>query len=274
MPISDPVAEAKRILETAEKRGVIIRLLGGVAFYFRCPSAKLDNLRRNYVDIDVIGHLNQSKAINRLFSELNYVPRERFNAMNGDRRLIFNDLENQRRVDVFLDLFEMCHQFDFKDRLTIDRETLSLADLLLTKLQIIEINEKDIKDILSLLLDYNIGNSDLNMINGSYIAKLCSNDWGIYKTLTLNLDKIITTSSYSNLDPQQKELIKTKITQLRDMIEETPKSLKWKMRAKIGEKSQWYKLPEADREVIDSRLKTTNYQVFKCSSFPFNAMGV
>jgi hypothetical protein len=252
-PLEDPVEEARRVLQVAEQKKITLRLFGGVAFFFRSPSAAHRSLSRAYVDIDFMGHAKQSKEIKGLFVELGYVPRDRFNAMQGYRRLIFNDLEHQRRIDIFLDVFEMCHKFNFKDRLELDGQTIPISDLLITKLQIVEINEKDIKDILGVFVDYEItpGSSG---IEGSYLAKLTSDDWGIYKTFMTNLDKILVAKDSMGLEDAQKEKITARVGQLRKMIEDAPKSFKWKMRARVGDKVQWYELPEADREVVDSSV--------------------
>jgi hypothetical protein len=257
-PLANTVEETKRIIEEAEARRVVLRLFGGMSFLFRCPSAKHRGLQRDYADIDFMGYAKQSKEIKHLFNELGYAPRDRFNAMLGYRRLIFNDIENKRRVDIFLDVFEMCHKFSLRDRLEIDRETIPLADMLATKLQIVEINEKDMRDALSILSDYDIGTSDTNTINGAYLSKLCSNDWGIYRTFTLNLDRLLATLPERDFEAQQKDAVRARIERLRGLIDSAPKSIRWRMRAKIGEKIQWYELPEADKEVVDSRITVTN----------------
>ncbi len=256
MPILEsPTDEAKRIIEVAREKKIILRLFGGVSFYFRCPSATHRSLQRNYVDIDFLGHAKQSKDIKKLFEELGYVPRDRFNAMQGYRRLIFNDIEHQRRVDIFLDVFEMCHKFNFKDRLEIDEYTISLADMLATKLQIVEINQKDLKDVVSMFLDHDVGGGDSSeVINGAYLAKLCSEDWGIYKTFVTNIDHVLGMMNDFDLNDAEKSSVTDRVTRLRKMIEDAPKSFKWKMRARVGEKVQWYELPEADKEVVDSRI--------------------
>lgn len=256
MPILEsPIEEAKRIIELARQRRIVLRLFGGVSFYFRCPSAKHRTLQRNYVDIDFVGHAKQSKEIKQLFGDLGYAPRERFNAMQGFRRLIFNDIGHQRRVDVFLDVFEMCHKFSFKDRLELDEYTITLADMLATKLQIVEMNEKDVKDILSMFVDHDVGKDDSpEMVNGAYLAELCAGDWGIYKTFSMNLDRLMTDIDQHGLDDEQKKLVIERASRLTKMIEDVPKSLKWRMRAKVGERVQWYELPEADKEVVDSRI--------------------
>jgi hypothetical protein len=253
-PLEIPTEEAERVISAAQENGIVLRLFGGVAFWFRCPSAKHQSLQRKYVDIDFMGHSRQSREIKQLFVSLGYVPRDKFNAIQGYRRLIFNDMAHQRRVDVFLDVFEMCHSFNFKDRLEIDGRTIPLADMLVTKLQIIDINEKDLKDMITLFADYDVGNGDGELINGAYLAKLCSSDWGIYKTFTINLDRLLGKVGELNLEEDTKQVVRNRIARVRTMIEETPKDLRWKMRARVGEKVKWYDLPEADKEVVDSRI--------------------
>ncbi len=253
MPLEDPLDEAKRILDEARARDVVLRLIGGVAVYLRCPSARRPTLARRYVDIDLVGLSKQSRVLRKLFEEMGYTPRGKFNAMYGDRRLIFNDAEHERRVDVFLDVFEMCHTLDLKSRLHVDGWTMPAADLLATKLQIVEINQKDYQDLVAILLDHEVGSSDREMINGDYLAKVCGGDWGIYKTIMMNLDRLATVVPDFQLG-EVAGVVDSRIRSLREKIEAEPKSFRWKMRARIGERAPWYQLPEADKVVIDSRM--------------------
>ena len=257
-PLREFDSEAKRILEEAEAKKLVLRLFGGVSFMLRCPSSGRASLKRDYLDLDFMGYSKQSREISRLFKDLGYVPREMFNARMGYQRLIFNDLEHHRRVDIFLDVFEMCHKFNFKKRLEVDRYTLPLADMLATKLQIIQINEKDRKDLLSLFTDHDLGPTDGEAINSPYIARLCSDDWGIYKTFTVNLDNLLSSLSGREMAPDQEELLRSRIGRLRNEIELAPKSLSWKLRARVGDKVRWYELPEVDAEVVDSRVPKDN----------------
>ena len=251
-PLESLSEEAERILNGAERLGITLKLLGGVAVSKRCPSAAKPPLSRRYVDIDAMGKRKETAKINQLFKELGYKPRERFNALQN-ARLIFNDLKNQRRVDVFLDVFEMCHKLSFKDRLDLEPKTISLSDLLSTKLQIVEINQKDIKDILALLLDHEVSAEEgLDKLNSAYISKLCAEDWGIYKTFTTNLSKLAGSAAAVGLDEAQTKLVSERAEALRSTIEAAPKSMGWKMRARVGERRRWYELPEADQEVVDS----------------------
>ena len=149
--------EAKRILDEAKGRGIILRLFGGVAVKYHCPSATHRSLQRSYPDLDFFGRGKQGREIRKLFLDLGYEPNQRFNALHGVTRLIFEDAKNQRVVDIFLDVFRMCHTLHLGDRLSLDDYTIPISDLLLTKLQVVEINEKDIRDLIVILKDHDVG---------------------------------------------------------------------------------------------------------------------
>jgi hypothetical protein len=252
-PLADIVEETRRIIESADAQGVVLRLFGGMAIRFHCPSATHRSLERKYADIDFMALKRQSREIKKFFPDMGYSPRKIFNAMSGDKRLIFNDIDRGRRVDVFLDKFEMCHKFDFSNRLTLDKPTIPLADLLATKLQVVEMTEREYKDIVALMHDHEISDSDTSeMINGTYLAKLCADDWGIYKTFTINISDILAALDGYQLDSKEKEIVRERLNKLNSLIENAPKSMGWKMRAKIGEKKRWYELPEGDKEVVES----------------------
>ena len=242
---SDILKEANRIISAAADNAITLRLLGGTAIGFRCPSAKRPGVSRKYPDIDLAGYRKQSRQIRELFPKLGYSPNEVFNALRSASRLMFFDLPNQRRVDLFLDYFEMCHKIDLRDRLTLDPLTLTMADLLATKLQIFKTNEKDFKDITAILLDHEVADTDKpDAINGKRLAELCGHDWGIYKTFTLVLEKASSMLERFDLTPKDKELVKERMKRITDMIEQEPKSMGWKARARVGEKVPWYKLPD------------------------------
>lgn len=250
--MEDIYEETKRILGSARERNVVLRLLGGMAIRFHCPIALASPLSRKYVDIDIVGHAKQSKDIKRLFVDLGYTPRNRFNAMHGDKRLIFNDIEHERRVDIFLDVFEMCHKFNFKDRLNIEPYTLSLADLIATKLQVVQMTEREYKDLICLLLNHLVGTKDdPETINGAYLAKLASDDWGIYVTFKQTIHNQVGALDSYELTPEQQRIVKDRAQQILNMIEKAPKSMRWKMRARVGEKVPWYELPEPDKEIVN-----------------------
>jgi len=245
MTETDVLKEAERIISTAESQDITLRLMGGTAFGIRCPSAKHRAVARTYPDIDLVGLKRQSRTIRGFFMSIGYEENKMFNALRGSTRLMFFDTPNKRRIDIFLDDFDMCHRIDLHDRLKIDPKTLSLADLLATKLQVVKTNEKDIKDMVALLLDHDVATSDEpEKVNGKRLAKLCAEDWGIYKTFTSVLAKILIVMEQLDLTPDERKLVKDRIERLSKMIEDEPKSMKWKMRARVGEKAMWYKLPD------------------------------
>jgi len=231
--------EAKRILDEARNRGIILRLFGGVAVKYHCPSATHRSLQRSYPDLDFFGRGKQGREIRELFLDLGYEPNQRFNALHGATRLIFEDAKNQRVVDLFLDVFRMCHTLHFGDRLTLDDYTITISDLLLTKLQVVEINEKDIRDLIAILKDHDAvdhaASGDKEVIDAGYISSLCADDWGLCKTISLTLRKLLIFLQKYELEPEAKEILETRINKLLQAIETVPKSFKWKLRDKVGE---------------------------------------
>jgi hypothetical protein len=148
-------------------------------------------------------------------------------------------------IDVFLDVFPMCHELNFLGRLELDTYTIPLPDLVLSKLQVIQLNEKDVRDTLTVIYDHEVRESkDREVLDIGYITKICGNDWGWYKTITTNLDEVLRLSDKYLDSDEMKQITQKRLHQLKDAIESTPKSTKWKLRAKIGERVRWYELPE------------------------------
>jgi len=236
----DPVGEAKRIIDEAEKTNVTLRLLGGLAIRVHCHGQHSSHIRA-YHDTDFFGLRGQSTRIELFFKKLGYVPNPRYNYIHGYKRLEFYDKSHNRNVDVFLDRFEMEHKLDFKSRVGLDRYTIPLTDLLLTKIQVVKVNEKDLKDIVAILEDHEVGGkSDKETIDLDYITNLCSNDWGLYKSVMANIDILESFIAGHRLVVRDEAAIMRKMKAIREAIARRPKSLRWKIRAKIGERMRWY----------------------------------
>lgn len=240
----DMAEEALRVAGEAERAGQDLRLLGGVAIKLRAKDGLQPVFRREYADLDWITPKGSSAGTQRIFESLGYVPQVRFNAINGRERLLFFDEENGRQVDVFVGSFRMCHEIPFGKRLAIEPVTIPLAELLLTKLQIIELNEKDIRDSLAILHDHPVEEADGDAVNAAHIAKLCASDWGLWRTFTANLESLDGHLGRYELPGDGRERIAERVEKLLARIEEEPKSFGWKMRAKIGDRKRWYDLPE------------------------------
>lgn len=239
-PLSDVRAEAERVLQAADAAGVALRAVGGLAVYLRCLSARRPPLQRDYKDIDLVGRAGDARAIGRLMEELGYLPDAEFNSLHGHQRLYFWDQLNERQLDVFIESIAMCHHLSLSSRLERDARTLTLADLLLTKLQVVEVNEKDLKDAAALLADHDVSPDG---IDPQHIVSVLATDWGWWRTATENLRKV---SSYAGSVTgfESAAVIQARVEELLELIEGAPKSLKWKLRARLGEKVRWYDLPE------------------------------
>jgi hypothetical protein len=195
-------------------------------------------------DIDFVGYSSQSQRIMGLFAKLGYSGDEDFNLLHGSERLLFFG-KDRLRIDVFLDVLSMSHKLDLRGRLELDYPTIPLTDLLMTKLQIVELNEKDVKDMICLLNDHELASEDApERINSKYIADLCSSDWGVYKTFTMNLNRVLKYLEKLSQDDAMRSTVMKRCDALLAQIEEAPKTTKWKLRARVGEKKRWYQLPE------------------------------
>lgn len=245
--------QANLLLGIAQKRTVTLRLLGALAFRVHCPihSDLFQKLSRSISDIDFAGYSSQSKQIREVFHEADYVvPREALHEIALSSRMIFTHPDHpDLHIDVFLDQLQMCHLINFRGRLELDSSTLPLSDMLLEKLQIAEINEKDIKDCIVLLREHELGDRvQKDTLDIKYIASLLANDWGFYHTATSNLRKIADAlGKYANLTPDDRRIVTERVESLQTRIEQAPKSLAWKLRAKVGTKVPWYNKVEEVR---------------------------
>jgi hypothetical protein len=242
VPHEDKMSEAIRIIDVAAARGVVLRLLGGIAIRVHCEMVNF--CERDYSDIDLVGLSRQRNEIVEVFEEVGYAPDVQFNALYGTKRLIFDHPAGEH-IDVFLDHFAMEHDLDFSERLQIEKYTLPLSDLLLTKLQIHSINEKDIRDSITILKDCDIGEEDKPaIINIEYIAEKCSEDWGLFEAILENCDRILEHVGDYILTEEERERIFGRVTELKKRLLVHPKTLKWKLRALVGKHIKWYELVE------------------------------
>jgi hypothetical protein len=241
---SDIVAEGERLLALAETDGVPLRLLGGVAIRLHAAEGLPPAFTRTYNDLDFVTAKGASGRTQVFFRDAGYEPHKAFNALHGQERLLFFDNDNDRQVDVFVGQFAMSHKIPIGDRLTVERGTLPLAELLLTKLQIAELNEKDVKDALAVLHGHPVGETDGDTVNAARVAELCAADWGLWRTITGNLATCRMHVDRYELPEEEKAQLRGAIDSLLERIERAPKSRAWKLRARIGERKRWYELPE------------------------------
>jgi hypothetical protein len=241
---ADVFEEGKRLLARAVAEGVPLRLLGGVAIRLRTAGEIPPALARTYGDLDFVTVRRSSGSVAAFFRAEGYEPHVAFNALHGQERLLFFDDDHGRQVDVFIGQFSMSHRIPLGDRLDLEPGTLPLAELLLTKLQIAQLNEKDVRDSLALLLGHPVGETDGDQVNARRVAELCASDWGLWRTFTANLAACREHAGRYELPEAEREQVVARIDALLDRIEREPKTRGWKLRAKIGERKRWYELPE------------------------------
>jgi hypothetical protein len=242
--LPDIVEEAARVLDEARARDVLVRALGGVAVQLHATNAVHPAFRRPCGDIDLVTTGKAGRRVAGFIVEMGYTPNDRFNAMNGQSRLVFYDDEYGRQLDVFVGDFTMCHRLPLAARLDLEERTVPLAELLLTKLQVVRLNEKDLKDLWAIVDDHEVGENDEETVNAAYIARLLAADWGLWRTT-----KETTATARQRLldfpvDEERRARIVGQLGRLWERIEAEPKSLRWRARARIGDRTRWYQEPE------------------------------
>jgi len=238
----EAAALAERLSSSAESHGVVLRALGGVGIYLRSAAAAPE-LGRDYNDVDLVAPAKGRKGIAMAMAEAGMVGEERFNARQGHRRQIWWTPDGESHVDVFLGRFEMCHRLDLDGRLGVEHPALSAADLLLTKLQIVEMTQKDVTDIAMLLLTHSLGDSDAaGQLNVDRLVQVLSDDWCFYTTVTDNLEGL--PAMLDGAASAHAGAVEGVSAQLLATLSAAEKSRSFKLRARIGRRKRWYELPE------------------------------
>ncbi len=243
------LTEMHRLIEEGNARNIQLRAIGGLA-------VQAHNKRnhplfvRDFADLDFAVAKKQRREFEAFMPEVGYSPDKQFNILNGSQRQIYNDEKTGMKVDVFIGDFEMCHKIPLEDRLTFDPVTIPLAELLLSKAQILELNRKDLLDITSILFNNETGNDDNETINLSILARLCSQDWGLYKTTSINLKRVeeFIQAPDLSLTPEERQLIAQRVEDILHTFETMPKPLAWQLRDRVGTRVKWYiEVEEVDR---------------------------
>jgi hypothetical protein len=234
--------EAARLVHGATENGIVLRVLGALAFHRRCPTYNVlqTRLNREYTDIDFAGYGGQVRQIQAYLAAQGYAEDEMTYVESQGSRLVLHHPETALHLDVFLDRLEFCHTIEFKGRLEVDDWTIPLAEMLLQKMQIVEINEKDLIDTTMLLLEHPLTEDDTG-INIGVVAGVCARDWGWWRTLTMNLGKVRQAASAYDLTDEERARVEAQVDAALERIEREPKSMPWRMRAKVGDRKKWYR---------------------------------
>jgi Uncharacterised nucleotidyltransferase len=229
--------EALRLLDAIERRGVAAALIGGMAVRLLAGDQLPEAYRRNIADLDFVTRRADRRDLESVLVDAGYVADAEFNALNGARRMLFHDVEHGRQVDVFVDTFAMCHELPLGQSVAVGSGTLPAAEVLMTKLQIVELNAKDRGDLYALLA------ADL-ALEVERIAGMTANDWGLQHTFERNLDVLEAGLAAQPLAETEHLAVARRLRALREAMEQAPKTRKWKLRARIGERKRWYEEPE------------------------------
>lgn len=243
--------EARRIAGEGEKRDLTLRVLGGVGIRLLTPDhvevaqrlGRLGEGEQEFTDLDFMSYKNQRDQMKRFFEDLGYAKRRATLSTAASERQIYFHPDGWFFVDVFFDkLLVANHPLDLRGRLELISLTLTPTDLLLEKVQIVNMGDKDVKDTVVLLLAHDVGDSDGNgEINGQYISRLLSADWGFWYTVTTNLEGLREhVPQMGGLSQEERGIVRDRIGTLLDRLESEPKSLRWKARARLGPRLRWY----------------------------------
>jgi hypothetical protein len=237
--------EAKRLAEAAVTLGLSARLIGGLAIWLRCPSVRTGPYARSYDDMDFAISAAASTKFKALLMTQGYLPDQFFNGLHGATRLYYGEPAGRWSIDVVIDELVMSHKLDLRGRLDGAAPTITLDDLLLTKLQVWEINRKDLGDTLCLLADHALSedDADVDAISLARVRSVLGRDWGFCHTVERNAQKVAALWSQEPL-PGATHDVAAQIVTLQQAIEDAPKSRAWKLRSRVGERIRWYETPE------------------------------
>jgi len=265
LPEDEFVKECIGIVEKAQNKGIILRILGALAVYIKSEHcSRCRELQKSlgrleggatFTDLDLMAYRKQSKDIKKFFEkDLGFIPDRYVNTMFGGRRLIYYHPDNYYHIDIFFNKLEFSHDIYFgekpgKGRLELDYPTITPTDIVLEKLQIHDINRKDIIDLIVLFLGHELSDSEGKaLINAKYIAQVLADDWGFWYDATNNLKLV---KEFANkfmnegkLTAEEGKLIIAKVDKLLEYIDREPKTKKWLKRAKVGTKKPWYRVVE------------------------------
>jgi hypothetical protein len=236
--------ELQRIIAASDNAGIIMRVIGSLAFQMHCQKFGFLQaaMGRAYTDIDFAAYHRQTKEIQALMAGLGYHENREVFIVSEGYRAIYERPEVGLHIDIFFEKLDFCHVISWKDRLEVDHPSIPLAEMLLEKMQIVQINEKDIIDTIMLLLEHTLGDQDREMVNIKRIAELCSQDWGLWRTTTMNLEKVRQLAQgYQVLTSEQKGTIDSQVKAALARIDSQPKPLAWRLRARVGDRVKWYK---------------------------------
>jgi len=234
--------EAQQVIEAARKSKLTLRPLNSVAVWLRCPKQRARLVPPGIKHLDFVAPSIHRSDIQTPFEQIGYEANNTFNALHGTRRLNFTHPQRNLSADVYFDTFELYHQLNLTASLEREDNALSIAELLLARLQYVQVDDSILSEIGALLAEYDLGMGVRDKIDIATIRQVCADDWGWYKTVLLNLERV-TTFAATMFPPAERAIVAERSQQLARQIEDAPKSLRWQMRARLGDTVRWYTTP-------------------------------
>jgi len=250
--------EGRRIVDSARRRGVVLRLLGGFAVHEYC--AGFAACRRDHLDLDVAGIRRQTGSVIEVFGELGYEERVRVrvatgagqaqfvrDCMHGDGGVRPHDEDH---VDVFFDRFKLDHVIDLRERLALHPYAVPFTDTLAMKLQMHDPEARDVRDALMLLATVSGEGPSAIVVDPDYLGTLCARDWGLFHDVSRNLQRLGEALPGAGLGRLQRQAVAQRLARLTAAIDAAPKTMAWRLRARVGTRLRWWDVVEEQEGVV------------------------
>jgi predicted regulator of Ras-like GTPase activity (Roadblock/LC7/MglB family) len=235
--------EVTRLSKEAGAYRLSLHVIGSLAIWIACPHCRGFLVPPEKRQIELVARSAQSNALTILFEKEGYASNARFNAFYGNRRLNFANPQRDINIEIFLDAVELYHRLDVLDSMSFEGITLPETDLLLTRLQLVEIGDSEIREVCALLREHDLSvGAEREKLDAAQITNLCADDWGWFKTISMNLDRVVSFAAAS-LTPADRAIVSERAQRLKQSIDSAPKSLRWQTRARLGEAVKWYETP-------------------------------
>ena len=77
-------------------------------------------------------------------------------------------------------------------------------------------------------------------VNARRVAELCAGEWGLWRTTSMNLEKVRDYLPHFDLTDEDRSIVAQRVEELLKAMNDRPKGTKWRLRARVGDKVKWY----------------------------------